>query len=279
LNLSVFNNISKKYSYQYTAKDGRFRAFAIVNESVTIKAYCPQNNGTQSNLVKTFSIAANTQNTNLGNLIVDSLTVIKGKIIDCNGNPVTNGYVVIKETSKQIPLNSDGTFRYYADFDGFTGTQITVTPYGNGFVGNTKIFNIKSLDINDLGDILLCQNNNTSSYISIKFNNKDYYFDQQPKVEESSSNITFFAEKLDGDGYRSCIFNIKKPIALNIKYQLDNIIMIAQNGSGGKLDELINCSDCLNATISTNNTTEVKGTIVGTDKDGKSVTGSFYFKK
>ena len=279
LDLNFFNITSKKYSYSNPTKNGLFTGFAIANENIALKVYCPQKNGALSKLIKTFNIAAKTQNTSLGNLTIDSITVFKGKVLDCNGNPVTSGYVIVKETTKQIPINNDGTFRYYADFDGFAGNQITITPYGNGIVGTTKVYVANQLTINDLGNIALCQNNNTSSFVTIKFDNKDYYFDQQTKFEEDNSDATFFADRLDSGGYRSCFFNISKPFVLNQKQKFSFMSLMAQDGSVGNLEDLIDCSDCLEATVTLNNATEIKGTIGGTDKDGKAVVGSFYFKK
>lgn len=277
--LNFFNNTSKKSSYDGTDKNGLFSGFAIVNENITIKVICSQNSGAQLKLVKTINVAAKSQSTNIGTFTIDSLTVFKGKVVDCNGNPVTNGYVVIKETSKKLTLDKDGSFRYYADFDGFTGNQITVTPYGNGIIGTAKAYASNQLTINNLGDITLCQNTNTSSYITIKYDNKDYYFDQQPKFEEDNKDATFFADRIDSEGYRACFFNVNKPMVIGLKHQLNFMSLVAQNGAVGNLEDLIDCNDCLYLTISSNTTTEIKGTIGGTDKDGKPVMGSFYFKK
>ncbi len=279
LDFTFVNNSSQKKSYAHSNKDGLFRGYGIAGENITVKVFVSPKDGSLAKLVKTFSIAAKTQNTNIGNIVIDSLTIIKGKVVDCVGNNVTSGFVNFKETLTKIPLNSDGTFRYYADFDKILGNQITITPVGNGIVGNAQVLNFNYDKINDLGAISPCVTTNQKSYILINYNNKDYFVDENAKFETTATSNRIVAEKLDNNGYKLCVIQLKKPTTLNQNVPLKQIIMMGQDQGAGSIETWIDCSNCLGATITLDTATEIKGTISGTDKDGKAVTGSFYFKK
>jgi hypothetical protein len=278
--LIVKNDETGKNYYANSSDDGKFGAFVIAGKTSTISVYCGNTVvfGVSNSLLKTVSIPAKTKNEDIGNLVVENITAIKGKVVDCNNNPVTSGTVTIAETFDNVKIESDGTFRYYMTCEDIKGNKMTITPYANGMTGANKIITIDPDKITDIGALSVC-NTTPKSSIFIKFDGKDYYFDENFNWHKGIGNDNLSADKLDGNGYRIAAISFYKPIVINQPQKMAQLLMQGQEQAAGSFEEWIDCQDCLSVTISTYSATEVQGTISGTTPDGKAVTGNFYYKK
>jgi protocatechuate 3,4-dioxygenase beta subunit len=276
--LSTQNNETGKIYYSSSTDDGSFSAFAIAGKASTISVFCGGVSSSNTSILQTVNIPAKTKNETIGDIVVGGVTIIKGKVVDCNNNPVTSGTIGIKETFDNIKIEADGTFRYNVTCENTNGNTITVTSFANGLASADKIITIDAGKITDVGNFVLC-NSTAKSQIFIQYDSKKYYFDQDVTLFNDPSYIDLTSQKVDADGYRIVSISIDKPIVLNQPKKLNQLLMVGQDQAAGSIKEWIDCDDCFTATIIKYSTTEVQGTLTGTNKDGKSVTGTFYYKK
>lgn len=79
----------------YTASDGSLTGNIPANQTIVVKVMSDQCNST----LYTATVGPFTQNTDLGSITVilptNTLLQFKGTVVDCNNNPVANGYAII----------------------------------------------------------------------------------------------------------------------------------------------------------------------------------------
>ncbi len=283
----LFKNTTKNtQSYAHLGKDGKFSTFVEANENLTM-GY--ENCSEEKSTLKSVTF---TTNTKLGTVIADKISIIKGKVVDCNGNPLTSGEVQIGDPNKvasYTELKSDGTFKYYPSCDEEKKNTIKVQAFANGKISQLLDFQIKKGEINDVGTVTLC-NNPTTNYGVIEVGADKYYFSQEFSLKANNAFPQFFSmsqsvAKSGGSGSNqitwipfSMDINLNTPLntATTIPYISLSTIPVSSNLV---VNTIINCNYCLSYTLTKFvPDTEIEGTLSGT-YNGKVVKGSFYFKK
>ena len=291
----IFKNTTKNtQSYGNLDKDGKFRAFATVNENFTV-GYVNCNE--EKSVIKSVNF---TTNTNLGTIVADKIIIVKGKVVDCNGNPVPSAEVQIGDPAKTvnyIKVKSDGTFRYYPSCDEEEKSTIKVQAFAGGKIGQALDLQIKKDEISDAGTMTLC-NNPTTNYGVVEVGADKYYFFQEFDLKKSDATTQFFSMSqtitepdtvVTGSGNTQILdrvvwipfsMDVKLNTPLNKSTTIPSIDLTKYPAvSPLVVIEVINCSNCLNYTLTKFvPNQEIEGTLSGTYK-GKIVKGSFYFKK
>ena len=232
---------------------------------------------------------------------MDKISIIKGKVVDCNGNPVTSGEVQIGEINTTInyaKLRPDGTFRYYLTCEEENKSTIRVQVFANGKISQVLDWQIKKNDINDVGTIALC-NNAPTNYGVIEIGASKYYFTQELDltVIDASSQYLFMGQSvaepdtvITSSGsiqinqeyvFVACYMNINVNTPLNTATTIPylNLVKAPITSTSSDTKTLIDCTDCLSYTLTKFvPEQEVEGTLSGTYK-GKIVKGSFRFTK
>ncbi len=133
------------------------------------------------------NIPALTQNTDLGNIIVSSstsgLVTVKGKLLDCNDQPVTNGFAMITFGNSFRYATTDANGNYETSFVTCpnSGSTASIEAYDMGTGGNGQhsasvIVNLTT-PVSNLADIVVCDAT-TSIYINYNIDGVDYYWNQ-----------------------------------------------------------------------------------------------------
>ena len=283
------NTIKNTESYGNIHSDGKFLALVVANENLSMSYYdCDEEKSTA------IPVIYNT-NTDLGTIIVKEITAIKGKIVDCNGNPVTSGKLQIGEVNnlKYIPINADGTFRYYLTCTEEKAATLKIQALSNGQVSAIINWQIVKNDINNVGNITIC-NNSGANYGYIEVDDDKFYFSQDFSFSATDkfsmsqvvtrqdtivkNNMISISTKTSWVTFKMQYFLSN---ALNTANQIQNItlIEIPVTGSTPQPIEFINCYNCLNYTLTKFvANSEIEGSISGIYK-GKTVKGNFRYKK
>lgn len=117
----------------YTDDNGNFKARVPVGETFDLKF-----KNECGDIIYTESIGPYTMDSDIGTITIDppieSYADIQGRLIDCNGDPVTNGYIKIEvgNITQLIETNYDGTFM------------------GRVQICDESTFNFTAVDINNL---------------------------------------------------------------------------------------------------------------------------------
>ena len=155
----------------YTDSNGDFNAGAPKNTPVLLEVleYCP-NLGAYS-VVSTTSIDPFTEDeVDLGTINITSqldIFTISGTLVDCNGNPISNGQVILSNTVKYFPqqtiTDSNGNFSITTSNCGQAEIEITGIDVVNGIPGNTQTYSVSS-NIS-VGNLPICNNNIVESVV------------------------------------------------------------------------------------------------------------------
>jgi hypothetical protein len=160
-------------SYGWTDLEGNFSGSIPQNEALqlTIKDYCGVEVFTQT--IGPFSADATLPTIVLGNDQQNlNWITLNGRLVDCNQQPLTSGYVVYKlvedaptGTESMIFLNSDGEFNITITACSATGLMVTGFDMANFLQGSPLNVDFANY-MEDLGDIGVC--NDLDEYIKVE---------------------------------------------------------------------------------------------------------------
>ena len=144
----------------YTDSTGYVSVFVTPNTTYQLQVYpnCYVYGG-QPTYSQTFTV--NTTAIALGNVVVNNnqlLSVVTGRVLDCNNNAVTNGYVYVRNNYvvSRYPLNSLGQYTFSTLMCGDTSTlQITGQDLATGNFSTTYILNAVAGN-NSVPDLQAC---------------------------------------------------------------------------------------------------------------------------
>ena len=129
----------------YTASNGSITGNIPANESIIIKVESNSYCGNSYTVLYTATVGPFTQNTNLGNITVNlasqtpTTVTIKGTMVDCNNNPVTNGIATIH-------FNNLSYYAYVTNgLFSITNTYCTTVPTGTSTI---DVFDLTTLKQN-----------------------------------------------------------------------------------------------------------------------------------
>lgn len=144
----------------YTDSAGQVSGWVPANLTLLLEVKDPCNNVVHSQMVGPFS-----QNTNLGvitlnNLVSPSLLTIKGKVKNCSGGLVTDGYVLVnfENIPRFASINSSGEFSLSTLRcpGGATTVDILAVDKTTQQQGTVVTLNVSSAQLVDAGDIIAC---------------------------------------------------------------------------------------------------------------------------
>jgi hypothetical protein len=274
--------VTTKSSKKITAisdKQGQFQMTMATNEAATLSVYCEHR---YDNMLKTVSLPAYQNNTTLDNIVVDDITLIKGRIVDCLGTPMTNGHIGSLQIQQTVNIQADGTFSYAMPCSSTQSGTITLKVNIEGRPNFIKSFKYKPGLVTELGDIQLCNIAPYNSQIYVKYDGKDYYYNQNMDYSDAGSlhGISLYFEKQTPTDIQHASFWLDSGVKLNEPTKFVAFGMGTHNDKGEVLQEIVDCENCMTVIVTENiPNKELKGTFSGTTKDGKPISGSFYAKK
>lgn len=192
-----FETDSSTWNYSYTDSTGFVSGKVPQDEALTlfIRGFCHE-------ILATVNIGSFSEDTSLGQITVEASevnnTTVSGTLMDCNGNPLTNGGVIVRidNYSDQILLINNGSFEH--SFSTCISIDDVVL-IGLNFDENleTTPQNITVGITNDLGDITVCDQPITESYMTLNvdgnvfqyFGNNNFYVNST--AANSSTNISY----------------------------------------------------------------------------------------
>ena len=159
-----------------TNSDGLFEGQVPINETLTLKVYDYCGNEIYSQEFGPFA-----SDTDLGTITAPAVDIgypIIGTAIDCDGNPVTAGYVVLNETGNTegeiTVVNPDGTFMFsLLCANAGTNYQLIVADTDNAFLSDLVTFSYDDTQVNDLGNIDVCDQV-LAEYFTVDFDGATY---------------------------------------------------------------------------------------------------------
>jgi hypothetical protein len=151
----------------WTDSDGNFGGIVPANENLTMTASsiygsnlgCPVT-------IPAIDLGSFSADTDLGNIELDlqlpSSVEIKGRLLDCLGQPIANGFAIIRSSQQTfafVSANGIGEFSYIiAKCTPNTEVTITATGYETGELQQTPEQTIaSSSNVINFGDMALCQ--------------------------------------------------------------------------------------------------------------------------
>jgi uncharacterized protein (TIGR02145 family) len=127
--LVTITSIINGSASDYTNGNGEYGGYVPngVSLSITVSVNCSGSN----NLVYSGTLPSMSSNTNLATISVapPGQTVLTGTLVDCNGQPLTNSYLVL---NSQIVYTNNGQFNTSTCGSSCTLTGFGINPYVNG---------------------------------------------------------------------------------------------------------------------------------------------------
>lgn len=153
--VTVTNLDDNTFATSYTDNNGYFGGGVPMNVPLLLEIFDLCGDLVFSDNIGPFSTPAE----NLGDFnITSSLNIItiSGTLIDCDGNPISNGQIIITGgfINQQATVNSDGTFTATTTTCGNNEVSITGIDYDNTTIGASQIFTVSS-NMN-VGDLVVC---------------------------------------------------------------------------------------------------------------------------
>lgn len=199
----------------FTNLDGWFGGAVPVNKEMLLEVLLPGECGHQ--VLYSQTIGPFSENTQLPDILISAvnsnLAVVSGRLIDCNGHPVSDGFAVLKTPQYNYPVfvDPDGTFTF-ATLSCINGLNCSLQAYDNVQGLSSDPVNLILQNNNPLGDILVCKT--LESYIHFTLDGKsvlavDPYFSRDSMLSVISSSV------LDSSFYSASgiVFSFTGPIA------------------------------------------------------------------
>lgn len=222
-------------TYGYTDSLGQVSGLVPANNSLMLDVLdqC-------SNSIYSKNLGSLNENTDLGIITVtnsgSAMVTLKGSLSNCSGNPVSNGYAVIRYDNynyRYVAVNSKGNFEF--TLIRCAGSPIDYSVFGvdeaahqQGAIVNDRI----QTPVTDIGDIAAC-GSSTLQYISYNLDNVNYKItNDQPRdsifgaytFEAGNSLFTTDIYGRDTDSYISFRFN---SAATAGTYSVDTFFVVA----------------------------------------------------
>jgi hypothetical protein len=152
--VTITDPATATYGYGYTCEGGIVAGYIPINTVLDLEIL-----GLCGEVLYTQSIGAFSADTDLGTIAVPNsdleATTISGELVDCDGNSLTNGVVII--------TSSNGTVYEYVSSEAFdviisacTVDNIEVTGYNLDEALQSAVVAATSATANDLGEIAVC---------------------------------------------------------------------------------------------------------------------------
>ena len=145
----------------YTGQDGEFGGYAPAGQSLTLNVAidCPAN-GFQ--IVHTFELGVINSNTDLGSLNVESsiISSITGNIVDCDGEPLAEGYVL---ANGSVYFCNNGVFSFNS-CSGESITLIGVNPIESASSSSVEVL-LEDTPLN-IGTLIACGQNGVPFHLN-----------------------------------------------------------------------------------------------------------------
>jgi len=162
-------------AYGYTDTLGRVSGLVPANENLVLEVLDPC-----ANVAYSQNISPLTQATNLGvivlNATVTAVREVTGRIVNCNGQPVTNGYAIINFNNLVLLAATDALGKFNVSFMTCQASATSLEVVG---VDNTNLQQGTSVTVpitgnsTNTGDITAC-GVSASQYIQYNLNGVDY---------------------------------------------------------------------------------------------------------
>lgn len=200
-------SVSNK-SVVFIGNDGYKSAIVSANATGSFKISLPKNQRGHLKMLDPFCKAILTtyneinivENTDLGNLVLDETLTshsVRGNVMDCDGKPLSNGYVELTLKDKlgerhfvKVFLNADGSFKYDVNITSCIPNlaYIEATAYNTNNNTQSALSLVQVLSAHtNLGTISFCSS--TSEYIILSFADSTIY-SKQPSCDLSTSVIS-----------------------------------------------------------------------------------------
>lgn len=174
-----FGEDSLATNYSYTNNDGFTSGKVPAGEILLL-----QIRGLCGELIYTTNIGPFTENTSLGSLAIEdsnlNSTEITGSLVDCNGNPVLDGGVIVKTGDKNYHRDVDnGNFNFFiSTCEGIDDLTLTGLDF-NALVESDPVDLMVETSINT-GPIEVCDNPITESNMTVTIDSQTYvYFGEE----------------------------------------------------------------------------------------------------
>lgn len=161
--------------YGYTDSLGQVNGLVPASESLLLEVLDPCNNA-----VYTQNIGPYSQNTSLGTVTVNnignSLVTITGRIVNCSGTPVTNGYAIIGYDNRSSYVNVNNNGQFSLSFTRCTASPAAcdITGVDNATQQQGTITNISVVSpVTNAGTITAC-GVSAAQYINYTLNGTNY---------------------------------------------------------------------------------------------------------
>ncbi len=168
---------SNRYAYGWTDSLGQVSGAVPSNVALKIEVLDPC-----FNAVFTQNVLPLSQNTDLGTITVTStspvVNTITGKLLDCNNQPVTNGYAIISINNTVRFAGTDSTGNFYVAIVTCAGVPVTANVVGVDQTGQQQssvTYVTLTPPLTNVGSITAC---GTSSlqYINYTIDSSIYYY-------------------------------------------------------------------------------------------------------
>ncbi len=228
--------------YGYTDALGHVSGIVPPNESLLLEVLSPC-----GNVIYSQAIAPLTQSTDLGIITVagptTSVVNFTGKIVDCNGNAVTNGYAIITVSNMVRYAATDASGNFSVCFISCSGSSTTAQVIGVDQATQTQssVSNVTiTLPATNAGNIVAC-GISSAQFINYTLDGTNYsitsaandsltgYFSSQGTT---FSNVIIYGNQNPSVGNDNIYFNIKNANTIGT-YPLSEIS--AQGFSGNML--------------------------------------------
>lgn len=144
----IISSNSSGSAYDYSGADGSFGGYVPGNESFTITIQTPCDGGLQT--VYSATVGPFAANTDLGDFVVlnfQNTTMVVGTVVDCDNNPIINGYVASGSGTHFV---QNGQFSFLA-----CGDNVTIVPHTLLDAGQAQTFSLNGEQI-DVGALIFC---------------------------------------------------------------------------------------------------------------------------
>ena len=164
----------------YTDSLGQVSGIVPTNENLIVEVLDPCGNASY-----TQNISSITQNTDVGTITAAAssagIITVKGKLVNCNNLPVTNGYarITIDNMERYAVTNTNGEYETSFIICSGAPSVATVLAVDNGTGGNaqqssTVVVNLTA-PVSNLADIVTCGSTDFA-YINYNIDGTDYYW-------------------------------------------------------------------------------------------------------
>ncbi len=210
--------------YGYTDSLGHVSGIVPPNESLLLEVLSPC-----GNVIYSQAIAPLTQSTDLGIITVagptTSVVNFTGKIVDCNGNAVTNGYAIITVNNMVRYAATDASGNFSVSFISCSGASATAQVIGVDQATQTQssVSNVPiTLPGTNAGNIVAC-GISSAQFINYTLDGTNYsitsaandsltgYFSSQGTT---FSNVIIYGNQNPSVGNDNIYFNIKNATAI-----------------------------------------------------------------